>query len=165
MLFSKWTIYQATALSGLMALAVLAESFALNIGNALTSGSVSSMLGVLTFIMLSTGLIHLFFVFHSKKSERFLSHPLWNKMNVLSGLLLAVAVTVFISAAVFTPLNDWITEGRWILYGLIYFFLFLYSLFVLSVVHKVKHESAKETKIEISFGATVVSLCMLLFVL
>lgn len=165
MLFSKWTVYQAAALAGLIALAVVAEFYSLNIGNALTSGAISSMLIVLTFILLSTSLIHLFFVFHSKKSERFLSHPLWNKMNVLAGLLLAIFVVVFISAAVFTPLNDWITDGRWILYGILYFFLLLYSLFVLSVVHKVKRESAKETKIEISFGATVVSLCILLFLL
>ncbi|MDE0582525.1 hypothetical protein ON064_05650 [Planococcus sp. A6] len=165
MLFSKWTVYQAAALAGLTVLAVLAEFYSLNIGNALTSGPISSMLIVLTFILLSTSLIHLFFVFHSKKSERFLSHPLWNKMNVLSGLLLAIFVVVFISAAVFTPLNDWIMDGRWILYAILYFFLFLYSLFVLSVVHKVKRESTKETKIEISFGATVVSLCVLLFLL
>lgn len=165
MLFSKWTIFQAAALAGLIALAVLAEFYSLNIGNALTSGGISSMLIVLTFILLSTSLIHLFFIFHSKKSERFLSHPLWNKMNVLSGLLLAIFVVVFISATVFTPLNDWITDGRWILYGILYLFLFLYSLFVLSAVHKVKHDSAKETKIEISFGATVVSLCALLFLL
>ncbi|MFP3355810.1 hypothetical protein R0K17_00500 [Planococcus sp. SIMBA_143] len=165
MLFSKWTVYQAAALAGLTVLAVLAEFYSLNIGNALTSGPISSMLIVLTFILLSTSLIHLFFVFHSKKSERFLSHPLWNKMNVLSGLLLAVFVVVFISAGMFTSLNDWITDGRWILYGFLYFFLFLYSLFVLSVVHKVKQGSAKETKIEISFGATVVSLCALLFLL
>lgn len=163
MLFSKWTVYQAAALAGLIALAVVAEFYSLNIGNALTSGPISSMLIVLTFILLSTSLIHLFFVFHSKKSERFLSHPLWNKMNVLSGLLLAIFVIVFISAGMFTPLNDWITDGRWILYGILYLFLFLYSLFVLSVVHKVKQRSAKETKIEISFGATVVSLCVLLF--
>lgn len=165
MLFSKWTVFQAAALAGLVALAFLAEFYSLNIGNALTSGAVSSMLIVLTFILLSTSMIHLFFVFHSKKSDRFLSHPLWNKMNVLAGLLLAVSIVVFISAAVFTSLNDWITDDRWILYGIIYFFLFLYSLFVLSVVHKVKQDSAKETKIEISFGATVVSLCVLLFLL
>lgn len=165
MLFSKWTVYQVAALAGLIALAFLAEFYSVNIGNVLTSGAVSSMLIVLTFILLSTSLIHLFFIFHSKKSGRFLSHPLWNKMNVLSGLLLAVSVIVFISAAVFTPLSGWITDARWILYGILYFFLFLYSLFVLSVVHKVKHESAKETKIEISFGATFVSLCVLLFLL
>ena len=165
MLFSKWTIYQAAALAGLIALAIVAEFYSFDIGNALTSGPISSMLIVLTFILLSTSLIHLFFVFHSKKSERFLSHPLWNKMNVLSGLLLAVFVVVFISAAVFTPLNDWIMDVRWILYALLYFLLFLYSLFVLSVVHKMKYESTKETKIEISFGATVVSLCVLLFLL
>ncbi|PKG44833.1 MULTISPECIES: hypothetical protein [unclassified Planococcus (in: firmicutes)] len=163
MLFSKWTVYQAAALTGLIGLAVLAEFYSLDIGNALASGAISSMLIVLTFILLSTSLIHLFFVFHSKKSERFLSHPLWNKMNVLSGLVLVFSVVVFISAGMFTPLNDWITDGRWILYGILYLFLFLYSLFVLSVVHKVKQRSAKETKIEISFGATVVSLCVLLF--
>ncbi|WP_404334578.1 hypothetical protein [Planococcus rifietoensis] len=165
MLFSKWTVYQAAALAGLIALAFLAEFYSLNIGNALTSGAISSMLIVLTFILLSTSLIHLFFVFHSKKSERFLSHPLWNKMNVLSGLLLAFSVAAFIIVSVFTSLNDWIMEGRWILYGILYFFLFLYSLFVLSIVHKVKQDSAKETKIEMSFGATVVSLCVLLFLL
>ena len=165
MLFSKWTVYQAAALAGLIALAVVAEFYSLSIGNALTSGAISSMLIVLTFILLSTSLIHLFFVFHSKKSERFLSHPLWNKMNVLSGLLLAFSVAAFIIVSVFTSLNDWIMEGRWMLYGILYFFLFLYSLFVLSIVHKVKQDSAKETKIEISFGATVVSLCVLLFLL
>ncbi|MGM0896977.1 MAG: hypothetical protein ACQEV0_03705 [Bacillota bacterium] len=165
MLFSKWTFYQAAALAGLIALAFLAEFYSLNIGNALTSGAISSMLIVLTFILLSTSFIHLFFIFHSKKSERFLAHPLWNKMTVLAGLLLAFSVAAFIIVSVFTSLNDWIMDDRWILYGIIYFFLFLYSLFVLSVVHKVKQNSAKETKIEISFGTTVVSLCVLLFLL
>ncbi|QMT16825.1 hypothetical protein H1Q58_12740 [Planococcus maritimus] len=165
MSFLKWTAFQAAAFAGLVALAFLAEYFSLSIGHVLASGTTSGMLVVLTFILLSTSMIHLFFVFHSKKSERFLSHPLWNKMNVLSGLLLAFSIAVFIAISVFTSLNDWITDNRWILYGIFYFFMFLYSLFVLSVVHKVKRSSAKETKIEISFGATVVSLCLLLFLL
>ncbi|MDN5710071.1 MAG: hypothetical protein L0G95_11575 [Planococcus sp. (in: firmicutes)] len=165
MLFTKWTVYQAAAVAGLIALAIVAEFYSLDIGKALTSGAISSMLIVLTFILLSTSLIHLFFIFHSKKSERFLSHPLWNKLNVLSGLLLSVSVVLFIAASLITSVNEWLTNYRWNLYGIVYFFLFLYSLFVLSVVHKVKQDSAKETKIEISFGATFVSLCVLLFLL
>ncbi|WP_404466733.1 hypothetical protein [Planococcus rifietoensis] len=72
MLFSKWTVYQAAALAGLIGLAVLAEFYSLDIGIALASGAISSMLIVLTFILLSTSLIHLFFVFHSKKKRALL---------------------------------------------------------------------------------------------
>lgn len=72
MLFSKWTVYQAAALAGLIALAVVAELYSLDIGNVLASGAISSMLIVLTFILLSTSLIHLFFVFHSKKKRALL---------------------------------------------------------------------------------------------
>ena len=163
MLFSKWTVFQGAALAGLIALAFVAELYTLPISNALTSGSTSSMLVMLTFIVLSSSLIHLFFIFHSKKSDRFLSHSLWNKMSVLTGFVLVVSVVLFIAASLITSLNELLMNYRWNLYGLAYYFLFLYSLFVLSVVHKMKKDSPKETKIEISFGATIASLCLLLF--
>lgn len=165
MLFSKWTILQLGALAGLIALAFIAETFSINIGYAMSSGTTSSMLVVLTFILLGSSLIHLFFIFHSKKSERFLSHPLWNKMNVLTGIVLVISVILVISGFLITSVNEWMMNYRWNLYGIVYYFLFLYSLFVLSIVHKMKKDSSKETKIEISFGATVVTLCLALFLL
>lgn len=165
MFFSKWTIFQGLILLCMISLVFVAESFSIQISSMLTSGTFSSSLLVLTFILVGSSLISFYLIFHSKKSERFLSHPLWEKMNILIAILFTLSIIIFISASIFTSLNDLILTNRWVLYLFIYYFLFLLNLFVLSIIHKVRKNFSKEKKIELSFIWTVLSLIILVFLL
>lgn len=165
MFFSKWTLFQGAALFGMVSLIVVAEIFSLQISRILSSGPYISFLLVLTFILIGSSLISLFLIFHSKKSDRFLSHPLWEKMNILLAFLFIISILVFIIVAIFTPLSDVIITNRWILYLFIFYFLFLLNLFVLSIIHKVKRNLPKEKKIELSFIWTVLSMIILIFLI
>jgi len=165
MFFSKWTLFQGGALLGMIALVFIADFFSLQISRILSSGPYISFLLVLTFILVGSSLISLFLIFHSKKSDRFLSHPLWDKMNILLGVLFILSILIFISVAVFTPLSDVILTNRWILYLFIFYFLFLLNLFVLSIIHKAKKDLSKEKKIELSFVWTVLGVVILIFLI
>lgn len=110
----------------------------------LTSRTFSSFLLVLTFLLVGSSLISFYLIFYSKKSDRFLSHPLWEKMSILIAVLFTLSTIVFISASIFTSLNDVILTHRWILYFFIYYFLVLLNLFILSIIHKVRKDLSKE---------------------
>lgn len=163
MFFSKWTLFQGGVLACMVFLVILAEWFSTQITNVMSSGPFGSFLLVMTFILLASSLISLFLIFHSKKSERFLSHPLWEKMNILLAFLFILSIITFISVAFFTSLNDAMSANRWILYIFVYYFLFLFNLFVLSLVHKIKKNASKEKKIELSFVWTFLSLAVLIY--
>lgn len=165
MFFSKWTLFQAGALLGMISLVFIAEIHSLRISRILSSGPYMSYLMILTFILIGSSLISLFLIFHSKKSDLFLSHPLWDKMNMLLAFLFILSILIFITAGIFTPLTDVIMTNRWVLYLFIYYFLFLLNLFVLSIIHKVKKELSKEKKIELSFFWTVLGVAVLIFLL
>lgn len=165
MFFSKWTLFQGAALFGMIFLIFIAEIYSLQISRILSSGPYISFFLVLTFILIGSSLISLFLIFHSKKSDRFLSHPLWEKMNILLASLSILSILIFISAAVFTPLSDVIVTNRWVLYLFIYYFLFLLNLFALSIIHKVKSGLSKEKKIELSFVWTVLGVVILIFLI
>lgn len=163
MFFSKWTLFQGGTLLGMIALVVIAEVFSLQISSILSSGSYLSVLLVLTFVLVGSSLISFFLIFHSKKSEQFLSHPLWEKMTFLLAFLFILSIFLFILAVIVTPLSDVIGENRWILYLFMLYFLFLLNLFVLSIVHKVKKNLSTEKKIELSFVWTVLVSFTLVF--
>lgn len=165
MFFSKWTLFQGGVLLGMIVLVFMADFFSLQISRVLSSGPYISFLLILTFILIGSSLISLFLIFHSKKSDRFLSHPLWEKMNILLAFLFIISILLFIIAAIFTPLSDVIAINRWILYLFIFYFLFLLNLFVLSVIHKVKKNLSKEKKIELSFIWTVMVMVILIFMI
>lgn len=124
MYFSKWTFFQGAALLGMVFLIVIAELFSLQISRILSSGPYISFLMVLTFILFGSSLISLFLIFHSKKSDRFLSHPLWEKMNILLAFLFIISILIFISVIIFTPLSDVVVTNRWVLYLFIFIFYF-----------------------------------------
>lgn len=165
MFFSIWTLFQGAALFGMIGLILITEIFSHQISRLLSSGPYISFLLVLTFILIGSSLISLFLIFHSKKSDRFLSHPLWEKMNILLAFLFILSILIFIVSVIFTPLSDVIATNRWILYLAIFYFLFLLNLFVLSIIHKVKRNLSKEKKIELSFVWTVLGMVILIFLI
>ena len=163
MFFSKWTLFQVATLFCMMLIVFIAEFFSDEISTAFTSGTFASSSLVISFIVLGSSLISLFLIFHSKKSNRFLSHPLWNKMPILITIFFTLSFIVFMVAFFIFSLADFILVNRWFLYVLAYYFLFLLNIFVLSIVHKMKEELSKERKIELSFIFTIVGLVLLIF--
>lgn len=166
MFFSKWSFFQGIIILCFIFLTFIAEFVSNNISTLMSSSSVVSMLMVLTFILIVSSLISLFLIFQSKKSETFLVHPLWEKMTIIMAFLFILSIILFISASLFTSLNEMILSSRWILYIIIYYFLFLMNIFVLSLIHKLmKRKISSEKKIELSFIWTVLTLFLLIFFL
>lgn len=163
MFFSKWTLFQAATLFCMMLIVFIAEFFSDEISTAFTSGTFASSLLVISFIVLGSSLISLFLIFHSKKSDQFLSHPLWNKMPILIIIFFTLSFIIFMIAFFAFSLETFILVNRWFLYVLAYYFLFLLNIFVLSIIHKIKKELSKERKIELSFIFTVLGLILLIF--
>lgn len=141
----------------------IAEFFSAEISTAFSSGTFASLSLVISFIFFGSSLISLFLIFHSKKSDRFLSHPLWNKMPILIIFFFTLSFIIFMVAFFVFSIEDFVLANRWFVYLLAYYFLFLLNIFVLSIIHKVKKELTKEKKVELSFVFTVLGLILLIF--
>lgn len=110
------------------------------------------------------GLFSLFMFFQSKKSDTFLSHPIWEKMHIIVSFLLVISIVVFISAFFISPLSEIIQSSRWILFITIYYFLFLINILVLTLINKIKKKTISNAKkVKLSFIWTVLVLFLTIF--
>lgn len=79
----------------------------------------------------------LIFNYAEKRPDEFMRHKIWDKMFIIILILLAISVLIFIIVFFTTPLESLISSQPWIMFFVMYYFLFLINLFVLSLIHKV----------------------------
>lgn len=99
-------------------------------------------------------------------SDKFMKHKIWNKMFIVIFILMAVSFSGFITLFFTTPLESLISSHQWIMFIIIYYFLFLINLFVLSLIHKVVSRSmSNEKKILVTWASSTLLIALILFVL
>lgn len=164
MFFSRWTFYQILILVFLGVLPYLAEVFNQSISVPIGVSAVNTMqpmLMTILFLALILGGFNLFLLLQSRKSTTFLIHPAWGKMHILLILIGGVSLIIFISAFFMSPLNEVLQNDRWGVYLILYYFLYIFNLIVLSVIHKFKKDRIdNKRKVRLSF---IVSLLILVF--
>lgn len=166
MLFSRWTFFQGVVVLSLVIFSILMDFFKEEISTQMSSSPVITMVLTLVFITIVISLFSLLMIFQTKKSKTFLLHPIWKKMHIIISFIMVISVIVFISSFLLFPLDEVIQNSRWILYIIIYYFLFLINILVLSIVHKtIKRSTSNEKKIELSFVWTVFLLFVIVFFL
>jgi len=166
MLFSRWTFFQGVVVLSLVSFSILMDLFKEEISTQMSSSTVITMILTLVFITLVISLFSLLMIFQTKKSKTFLLHPIWEKMPIIISFFMVLSVIIFISSFLLFPLDGVIQNSRWILYIIIYYFLFLIKILVLSIVHKkAKRSTSNEKKIELSFVWTVFLLFVFVFFL
>lgn len=103
---------------------------------------------------------------YGKKEENFMQHNIWNKMFIIIFLVLMISFTLFIVLFFTTPLERVITSHTWLMLIIIYYFLFVFNFFVLSIVHIIANPSLQlEKKITITWAASSLLITIMLFVL
>lgn len=166
MLFSRWTLFQGAVVIALLILSLTLDLFKEKISTLMSSSSVIPMLLTLVFITIVISLYSLFMIFQTKKSITFLLHPIWEKMHIIIFFTMVISIIVFIISFLLFPLDAVVQNSRWILYIIIYYFLFLINILVLSMVHKtIKRNTSNEKKIELSFVWTIFLLFVIIFLL
>jgi len=166
MLFSRWTLFQGIVVFSLLILAIILDYFKENISTLMSTSSLMPMLLTLVFITITIFLFSLFLIFQSKKSITFLVHPIWRKMHIIILFILVISIIIFISSFLLIPLGEVVQNNRWILYIIIYYFLFLMNILVLSIVHKrLNRNTSNEKKIELSFLWTIFLLFIFIFLI
>lgn len=167
-MFSRWTLFQGLIIVVLIALALLADQFKMNIAVPVSSPDVVNKPMILTagFLIVLIGLFSLIMYFQTKKSDTFLQQRLWDKMYVIIPILLAILLIGFVILFLTGILNAVIDSNRWIIYSFIYATLFLINVTVLTIIHKIKKNLIpNETKIAYSFIWTSLSLFVIIFML
>lgn len=164
MFFSRWTFFQGIIVIALIILSFIADLFKQAIVTPMSSSTVIPMLIIMIFIILVISLNSLLMIFQTKKSNTFLLHPLWKKMNILMIIIIILSIIAFINAFLFSSLSELIQNNRWLFYLILYYFLFLTNVLVLSIVHKtIDRNISSEKKIELSFLWTVFVLFVIIF--
>ena len=103
---------------------------------------------------------------YAKKEEEFMQHKIWNKMFIIILGWLMISFIVFILLFLTTPLEDLISLHPWIMFIVVYYFLFIINLFVLSIVHIVVDISMKlEKKILITWASSSLLVAIIFFLL
>lgn len=166
MFFSRWTLFQGAVVLSLLIFSITLDLFKENISTLMSSNSVMPMLLTLVFITIVISLFSLYMIFQTKKSNTFLLHPIWKKMHIIISFIMVISIIVFISAFLLFPLDQVVQNSRWLLYIIIYYFLFLMNILVLSIVHKtIRRNASNERKIELSFIWTLFLLFVIIFLL
>lgn len=141
MFFSRWTYLQIIILILLGILPFLAETFNQSISVPIGGSPVDTvgpMFMTILFLVLVLGGFNLFLFLQSRKSTTFLSHPAWDKMHILLVFILVISLIIYISAFFVSPLSEVLQNVRWGIYLIVYYFLFIFNLIVLSLIHRVK---------------------------
>lgn len=141
MFLSRWTYLQIIILILLGILPFLSETFNQGISVPIGGSPVATlgpMFMTILFLVLVLGGFNLFLFLQLRKSTTFLSHPAWDKMHILLIFIMVISLVVFISAFFMTPLSELLQNVRWGIYLILYYFLFLFNLIVLSLIHRVK---------------------------
>lgn len=103
---------------------------------------------------------------YGKKEEAFMQHKIWNKMFIIYFGWLMISFVLFILLFFTTPLEDLISTHAWIMFIVVYYFLFVINMLVLSIVHIIVDHSTKlEKKILITWGSSSLLMGIILFVL
>ena len=103
---------------------------------------------------------------YAKKEEEFMKHKIWNKMFIIILGWLMISFIVFILLFFTTPLGDLISLHPWIMFIVVYYFLFIINLFVLSIVHIVVDISMKlEKKLLITWASSSLLVAIIFFLL
>lgn len=101
---------------------------------------------------------------YAKKEEEFMQHKIWNKMFIIILGWLMISFIVFILLFFTTPLEDLISSHTWIMFIVVYYFLFVINLFVLSIVHIIVDTSMKlEKKILITWASSSLLVAVIVF--
>ncbi|GAA0454343.1 hypothetical protein [Alkalibacillus silvisoli] len=160
----RYTIYQLIILAGLVVLAFYTEQFNQELVMIRIQTALFYALTLIGYIAVIVGAFCLIMYFQTKKSETFLIHPLWEKMAKFVAIVFALSSIGLIILIEWLELTQLIGEHRVLLYLLIYYFLFLLNVFVLSLIHKINsRELTKERKIMWFGYVTVGSLAVIMF--
>lgn len=106
----------------------------------------------------------LIFNYAEKRPDEFMRHKIWNKMFIIILILLAISMLNFIIVFFTTPLESLISTQPWIMFFVMYYFLFLINLFVLSLIHKVMQKQATiRKKLMITWAGSSLLVALILF--
>lgn len=106
------------------------------------------------------------FNYAEENPKKFMQHKVWEKMFIFILILLAISILIFITVFFIPPLQSFISSQSWIMLIVIFYFLFLINLFVLSIIHKIVQDSMViRRKIVITWASSSLLVALILFVL
>lgn len=163
-LISKWTIFQLLTTSFLLFFAFTLTYFREGFSDLIVNNETMSLLMYTSFFMVTVASISLLFYFQTKKSSTFLIHPLWKKMHVIIGIIILISMITVIILSISSPMLEIIQNRPLLLFILGYYFLYIFNLFVLSIIHRFGDSNINPTKeVERAFWGTLLLLLLIIF--
>ena len=108
------------------------------------------------------GCIYLIMYFQQKKNPGMLRHPIWSKMPILTFVVGFISIVLFLSLGTFGPLMEWIDHLKWLLYVLAIYFIWLFFLFIMSII--VKFKRSQNRVLDLTFAWTCIVLLVSIFI-
>lgn len=165
MKFSKWTLYQLLIILVFVVSLYFVNAFGASVaitGDTSNSGRVFKSLLTAGVLIALVVCINLIMYFQQKNYPNMLNHPIWSKMPILTFAVGFISIVLFLSLGTFGPLMEWIDHIRWLLYLLAIYFVWLFFLFVMSIIVKVKRTKAHV--LDLTFGWTCIILLVTIFI-
>lgn len=163
---NSYLFKQFTVLITLTIFAFVADYYVLNVYLNINNIVLQQLLMIIANSFLLFVFNQLIYNYAKKNEEKFMRHKIWKKMFFIIFICLLLSFALFITLFLTTPLQNLISTQEWVMLIIVYYFLFLLNLFVLSIVHKMVSESTNiERKLLLTWGSSSILIFLVIFLL
>lgn len=161
-----YLLKQCTGIFVFILFSFIADYYVKNIYFSINDAGLQQLM-MFTAIAFILFICNLFILNYAKENpNKFMRHKVWEKMFIFILILLAISILIFITVFFIPPLQSFISSQSWIMLIVIFYFLFLINLFVLSIIHKIVQDSMViRRKIVITWASSSLLVALILFVL
>ncbi len=115
------------------------------------------------FIFGVTGCAYLLLMLQLQKKPDLFHGRFWKSAPILLLIIGIVSITVYLMLGMSGSLFEWVDEQRWIMYGLLVYFIWLFYFWIVSIVNRQTRDKQKVPGY--SFGIGVVVLLIIIFMI
>ncbi|MDW4525343.1 hypothetical protein R3398_03020 [Rossellomorea marisflavi] len=112
------------------------------------------LLGAL-FILGVTGCAYLLLMLQLQKKPDLFQARFWKSAPILLLIIGIISITVYLMLGMSGSLFEWVDEQRWIMYGMIVYFIWLFYFWIVSIVNRQTRDKQKVPGYSLGIGVVV----------
>jgi len=153
----KWTMYQVLTILSLIILLFFVDVADVPISVAPGNDGMAFILMLLgaLFILSITGCAYLLLMLQLQKKPDLFQARFWKSAPILLIIIGIVSITVYLMLGMSGSLFEWVDEQRWIMYGMIVYFIWLFYFWIVSIVNRQTRDKQKVPGYSLGIGVVV----------
>ncbi|WP_442637215.1 hypothetical protein [Rossellomorea marisflavi] len=153
----KWTMYQVLTIITLIILLFFVDvgDIPINVTPGMNGMAFILMLLGALFILGVTGCAYLLLMLQLQKKPDLFQARFWKSAPILLLIIGIISITVYLMLGMSGSLFEWVDEQRWIMYGMIVYFIWLFYFWIVSIVNRQTRDKQKVPGYSLGIGVVV----------